>query len=134
MGLIARFVIGNELYGEWQEGHMSAEEYVLKAREWAKALKQQYPSIILVSCGQNGFNAWDATVLQGVASYVKGPPQTDELIANEIHARWTSIRYTSTLPSVREIELANRNIVEGCSARKLRRRGSESPSGSSSWQ
>lgn len=50
---------------------MTAEEYVVKAQEWAKALKAADPTITLISCGQNGVNAWDATVLQGLAAHVR---------------------------------------------------------------
>src|SRR6266568_5774991 len=32
--------LGNEMYGEWQVGHLTAEEYVAKARSWANALRR----------------------------------------------------------------------------------------------
>ncbi|GCE09794.1 alpha-N-arabinofuranosidase [Dictyobacter aurantiacus] len=59
--------LGNEMYGQWQIGHLSAEDYVKKAREFAKVMKWTDPSIKLVGCGQNGWNDWDQTVIEGLA-------------------------------------------------------------------
>lgn len=39
------------VYGPYQIGHSSAQEYALKARAWAHALKAVDPSIKLVACG-----------------------------------------------------------------------------------
>jgi alpha-N-arabinofuranosidase len=62
--------LGNEMYGRWQIGALSAEDYVKKAIEAAKVMKWTDPSIQLVSCGQNGWNDWDRIVLEGLAPYV----------------------------------------------------------------
>jgi alpha-N-arabinofuranosidase len=62
--------LGNEMYGRWQIGMLSAEDYVKKAREFAKVMKWTDPSIQLVSCGENGWTAWDRLVLEGLASVV----------------------------------------------------------------
>ncbi|HLH72757.1 MAG TPA: alpha-L-arabinofuranosidase C-terminal domain-containing protein [Chloroflexota bacterium] len=62
--------LGNEMYGAWQIGALSAEDYVKKAIEFAKVMKLTDPSIQLVSCGQNGWNDWDRIVLEGLARYV----------------------------------------------------------------
>ena len=62
--------LGNEMYGSWQIGALSAEDYVEKAREFAKAMKLTDPSIQLVSCGCNGWSDWDRIVLEGLARYV----------------------------------------------------------------
>ncbi|MGI9123036.1 MAG: alpha-N-arabinofuranosidase, partial [Rubrobacter sp.] len=43
--------LGNEMYGEWQIGALSAEDYVRKAREFAKVMRWTDPSIELVGCG-----------------------------------------------------------------------------------
>jgi alpha-L-arabinofuranosidase len=42
--------LGNEMYGSWQIGQMSADDYVKTARQWAKVLKWTDPGIELVSC------------------------------------------------------------------------------------
>lgn len=61
---------GNEMYGPWQIGRLSAAEYITKAQQWAHALKILDPSIVLISCGQCGYNVWDAAVLQGLVKQV----------------------------------------------------------------
>ncbi len=60
--------LGNEMYGEWQIGQMSAEEYAAEASRWAKALRKLDPSIKLVSCGLNGWSEWDRTVIDALVS------------------------------------------------------------------
>jgi alpha-N-arabinofuranosidase len=62
--------LGNEMYGRWQIGMLSAEDYVKKAIEFAKVMKWTDPSIQLISCGQNGWSEWDRIVLEGLAPYV----------------------------------------------------------------
>jgi alpha-L-arabinofuranosidase len=62
--------LGNEMYGKWQIGSLSAEDYVKKARQFAAMMKWTDPSIRLVSCGQQGWNDWDRTVVEGLADLV----------------------------------------------------------------
>jgi alpha-N-arabinofuranosidase len=62
--------LGNELYGGWQLGQMAAEDYVKRAREYAKVMKLTDPSIELISCGQNGWDDWDRVVIDGLAQIV----------------------------------------------------------------
>lgn len=64
------WALGNEMYGHWQVGNLTASEYTRRAQQWAHALKLVDPSIILISCGNNGYTSWDATILQGLASQV----------------------------------------------------------------
>ncbi|TDO94124.1 alpha-L-arabinofuranosidase [Halanaerobium saccharolyticum] len=53
--------LGNEIWGEWQIGHKSAEDYTKEAVEYAKVMKRVDPSIELIACGA-GFD-WNITVL-----------------------------------------------------------------------
>ena len=62
--------LGNEMWGEWQVGHLTAEEYVAKARSWANALRRTDRTIELVGCGNNGWSDWDRIVVDGLARYV----------------------------------------------------------------
>ncbi len=62
--------LGNEMYGGWQIGALEAQEYVKKARAFALVMKRTDPRIVLVSCGQNGWNLWDEVVLEGLAPLV----------------------------------------------------------------
>lgn len=63
--------LGNEMYGSWQIGQKTAEDYVKEARQWAKVLTWTDPSIELVSCGQNGWSEWDDIVISGLAEFVR---------------------------------------------------------------
>ncbi len=62
--------LGNEVYGTWQIGALSAEDYVKKAIEFAKVMRWTDPTIKLVGCGDLGFTNWDRVVLEGLAPYV----------------------------------------------------------------
>ncbi len=62
--------LGNEMWGEWQVGALSPEDYVKKAREFAKVMKWTDPSIKLVGCGSNGWSDWDQIVIDGLAPYM----------------------------------------------------------------
>ena len=59
--------LGNEMYGGWQIGSLSAEDYVKKARTFALVMKRTDPTIELIGCGHNGVSDWDVTVVQGLA-------------------------------------------------------------------
>lgn len=67
--------LGNEMDGEWQIGHLSAEDYVKKAREAAKIMKWVDRDIKLVACGssnsfQKTYPEWDRIVLEGLYEYI----------------------------------------------------------------
>lgn len=60
--------LGNEMDGDWQIGHKTAEEYGRTAHEAAKLMKWTDPSIELVACGSSSpgmetFGKWEETVL-----------------------------------------------------------------------
>ena len=62
--------LGNEMYGDWQIGQRTAQEYVTTARQWAKAIRFLDPGVSLVSCGQSGLDDWDRIVIDGLARHV----------------------------------------------------------------
>ncbi|MCY4657294.1 MAG: alpha-N-arabinofuranosidase [Gammaproteobacteria bacterium] len=70
--------LGNEMDGPWQLGHVPVEEYVNRARQAAKMMKDCDPSIQTVACGSSGpqmptFIDWDRTVIEqlgGLADYI----------------------------------------------------------------
>ena len=62
--------LGNEMYGDWQLGQRSADDYVYTARRWAKALRRYDPGLVLVSCGRTGLDRWDQVVIDGLVSVV----------------------------------------------------------------
>ena len=72
---IKLWCLGNEMDGEWQIGHKTAEEYGRLAFETAKVMKWMDPSIELVVCGSSNsgmptFGDWEATVLNHCYEYV----------------------------------------------------------------
>jgi alpha-N-arabinofuranosidase len=62
--------LGNEMYGPWQVGQMTAEEYVREATRWARAIKMLDPGARLVGCGETGLTEWDRIVIDGLAGLV----------------------------------------------------------------
>ncbi|MBN1889618.1 MAG: alpha-N-arabinofuranosidase [Thermoflexales bacterium] len=61
--------LGNEMDGPWQIGHLDMDEYGRKAREAAKVMKYQDPSIKLVLCGSSSaqmptYPEWDRVALE----------------------------------------------------------------------
>jgi alpha-L-arabinofuranosidase len=62
--------LGNEMYGEWQVGSLTADEYVREARRWVNALRRTDSAIELVSCGKSGWSDWDRTVIDGLVRHV----------------------------------------------------------------
>lgn len=46
--------LGNEMYGDWQLGHMPLEEYVAKNNAFAEAMRGMDPSIKLIAVGATG--------------------------------------------------------------------------------
>lgn len=63
--------LGNEMYGSWQIGAKSAEEYARYAREAAKLMKLVDPSIKLIACGDSGVSEWDRIILETLAPFVE---------------------------------------------------------------
>jgi alpha-L-arabinofuranosidase len=63
--------LGNEMWGSWQIGQLSARDYVTKAREFAKVLRWTDPGVELVSCGESGWSDWDEEVIGGLAEFVR---------------------------------------------------------------
>ena len=71
---IDTWCLGNEMDGEWQIGHLTADEYGKKALEAAKQMKWVDKDIKLVLCGSSSpgiktYPDWDATVLRHTYDY-----------------------------------------------------------------
>jgi alpha-N-arabinofuranosidase len=86
--------LGNEIYGQWQAGHKSAEDYAKVALEAAKMMKWIDPSIRLIACGA-GDPQWDLTVLETLG------PVVDYI---SVHFYTGSDDYYETLASVKRAE------------------------------
>jgi alpha-L-arabinofuranosidase len=62
------WAVGNEMYGEWQLGHMPLEEYVKKHNRVAEAMWNVDPEIQLVAVGSVG--EWSKTMLAKCADHM----------------------------------------------------------------
>lgn len=72
---IHTWCLGNEMDGDWQIGHKTAQEYGRLAQETAKVMKMVDDSIELVSCGSSKssmetFPDWEETTLNYTYDYV----------------------------------------------------------------
>jgi alpha-N-arabinofuranosidase len=59
------WAVGNEMYGDWQLGHMPLERYVEKHNRVAEAMWKKDPSIRLIGVGEVG--EWSETMLRRCA-------------------------------------------------------------------
>lgn len=58
------------MWGPWQVGQMTAEDYSKRAAQWAKALKLLDPTLVLILCGETGHSSWDFTVLKACIPFI----------------------------------------------------------------
>ena len=72
------WAVGNEMYGDWQLGHMPLEKYVAKHREFVDAMRAVDPSIRPVGVGALG--EWSRTMLAQAAN-AHGHDQRAPLLA-----------------------------------------------------
>lgn len=120
------------MYGPWTINNLTADEYTRKAQQWAHALKLVDPSITLVSSGQNGYNLWDTTLLQGLAKFVRRRwLDAISLIDSHLLARWICTLYITSLDSESETEAMAKITNDECSEQRPPRREFKSPEVSS---
>ncbi len=65
--------LGNEIWGDFQIGHKTAQDYAWQARDWANVLKRLDPDIKLIACGGTGqmpSTRWDLEVLERTADFI----------------------------------------------------------------
>lgn len=66
---IKLWCLGNEMDGPWQIGHVTAEDYAIRAQQTARLMKMCDPEVELVLCGSCAVNLptymeWDRKVLE----------------------------------------------------------------------
>src|SRR5690606_24919978 len=66
------WAVGNEMYGHWQYGHMSRDQYVVKHNMFVDAMRAVDPSIYIVAPG--GF-VDEMTTGQGI--FIEGQPEVE---------------------------------------------------------
>ncbi len=60
--------VGNEMYGDWQLGHMPLADYVTKHNAFAKAMRAADPSIKLIAVGATG--EWSEQMMTHCADHM----------------------------------------------------------------
>lgn len=62
---------GNEMYGDWQLGHLDPVKYGLKAVEFAKSMRAVDPDILLILVGveEDGWGDWNRKALRIAGSH-----------------------------------------------------------------
>ena len=111
------WAVGNEMYGNWQLGHMPLEEYVKKHIAVVDAMRAVDPTIRAVAVGEVG--EWSRRMLADCAGHM-------ELISE--HAYWQNrenlVEHVNQVPErIRRIAEAHRSYrreVEGLAARDIR--------------
>lgn len=66
---VAFWAVGNEMYGDWQLGHMPLEEYVKKHNEVVDAIRAVSPDAQCIGVGAAG--KWSETMLTYCADHMK---------------------------------------------------------------
>ncbi|WP_249863420.1 alpha-L-arabinofuranosidase C-terminal domain-containing protein [Paenibacillus konkukensis] len=61
--------VGNEIYGPWQVGHCTAEEFAYRYIRFAKAMKEADPDAVLLACGHVD-PEWNRIVLDIAGEYM----------------------------------------------------------------
>jgi alpha-N-arabinofuranosidase len=60
--------VGNEMYGNWQLGHMPLEKYAAKHNQFAEALRKADPTVKLIAVGEAG--RWSEGMLKQCADHM----------------------------------------------------------------
>lgn len=117
---IKMWCLGNEMDGDWQIGHKTAEEYGRLAHEVGKAMKLLDPDIELVVCGSSmssnsTFGNWESEVLKhtyeltdyiSLHQYYGGQEKgTLEFLAQSLDME----RYIKTVCNICDVEKVKRN-------------------------
>ncbi|MCW5942445.1 MAG: hypothetical protein KIS66_09455 [Fimbriimonadaceae bacterium] len=60
---VAWWGIGNEMYGNWQLGHMSLDQYVVKHNDFAARMRKVDPKIRIIAVGEVAWGGWSQGML-----------------------------------------------------------------------
>ncbi|MDU0200691.1 alpha-L-arabinofuranosidase C-terminal domain-containing protein [Paenibacillus sp. GCM10012304] len=61
--------IGNEVWGAWQVGHCTAEQFAERYTQFAESMKAADPEIKLLACGDDKMD-WNRTLLEKAAEHI----------------------------------------------------------------
>jgi len=93
--------VGNEMYGDWQLGHMSTEAFVEKHNSFAKAMKAESSDIHLIAVGSVG--PWDEMIMSQCNEHM-------ELISEHLYCQ--DYKGTGLMTHALQIPRAIRSIAD----------------------
>ncbi len=71
---VRQWELGNEIFGSWVRGHVTAEDYAQAAVRYAKAMRAVDPQTQLIAVGEgifDGSDAWNSAVLRIAGSEIQ---------------------------------------------------------------
>ncbi len=71
---VKQWELGNEIFGGWVRGHVTAEQYATVAVQYAKAMRSVDPTIQPIAVGEGifeGSDAWNSTVLRIAGAHIQ---------------------------------------------------------------
>ena len=114
--------IGNEIWGPWQLGHTTPEDYGLRAVEFARAMRRADPDIVLVASGvlDETFGDWNRRALRICGQHV-------DMLSVHDYSRYDARRcseadWAKVVGAPVRIERSLRNtlrIAEGAAGKRL---------------
>ncbi len=111
------WAVGNEMYGDWQKGHMPLEDYVKKHNQCAELMYHIDPSIQLIAVGAVG--DWSQTMMNVCSDHM-------DLISEHIYqkSKTNLIEHVALIPNaIRRVADAHRQYresIEGLEAKDIR--------------
>lgn len=115
--------VGNEMDGPWQIGHMTAQNYGMKAADAARQMRAVDPTVKLIACGSSGpfmptYIEWDLSVLEQCYDEVDGI-SLHRYFGNDEETNHDSSKYLAmNLAMDRQIE----EIADVCDTVRARKR------------
>jgi len=111
------WAVGNEMYGDWQLGHMPVEDYVKKHNAVVDAIRAVDPGARVVGVGSVG--PWDEAILRGSADHmdlISEHIYRKDLVGVDAHSR----QLAADIDRVASTHRAYRQTIPGLAKRDLR--------------
>lgn len=111
------WAVGNEMYGDWQKGHMPLEEYVQKHNRCAEQMYKIDPTIQLIGVGAVG--NWSETMLKVCADHM-------DLLSEHIYQKSKDdlVEHVNLIPNaiknVGEAHRKYRQEIDGLASKDVR--------------
>ena len=89
--------IGNEMFGNWQIGHMPVEEYAKKNNKFVDAFRKVDPKLVLIAVGEIG--KWDETIMRKCADHMDLVSEHFYIGDWNYNKNWTIPEHVEALPA-----------------------------------